>query len=432
MLKDRSVQGTLVLFAVSCSLLWFTGVTSVRHLFDDLIAVYLVIWGVYAFLSDHSRVEIRHRFTLTTVTLLLCLGCLEAPAVLGWLDYRDLLPSPTVELWAKPGYAQDQELIWVRKPFSHVKGAFVRGNIGEALCAEPTSGTRFDLRYDAHGFRNPPDLQRADLAVIGDSNVEAPMVADAELFTNRLANQLNRTVANLGQLGYNPYQELAVLKRYALDLRPNTIVWVFFEGNDLAEMRLYPERRRMVEARTQFDAIWDRSFTRNVLAAIVAPRTCVPHSGIQQQFGIVKDQQGQRQRMYFVTPLDELSSSDSQMLQETRRLLEVAHALCRERRIDFVVAFAPAKYRVYRDVADFQESGDVMKHWGVNDLPGRLQSLVAAIDPGIGYVDLTPALQRESAKGLLTYYLDDTHWTAEGHRVVADTLRETLRNRPAR
>ena len=144
MLKDRSVQVTVTVFAVALALLWSTGVTNLRHLFDDLIAVYLLLWGAYAFLSDLPRAEIRQRFTLMTAAVLVGLGCLEIPAAVGWVDYRVLLPSATVELWTKPGYVQDRELIWVRKPFSRVAGTLARGNIGFGF--QSSAGTEKHMR----------------------------------------------------------------------------------------------------------------------------------------------------------------------------------------------------------------------------------------------------------------------------------------------
>ena len=62
----------------------------------------------------------------------------------------------------------------------------------------------------------------------------------------------------------------------------------------------------------------------------------------------------------------------------------------------------------------------------VNDLPDRLRDIVADISPEIGYLDLTPALRSAARENTLVFFPDDTHWTAEGHRVVAAALAEAL------
>jgi hypothetical protein len=418
---------TLAIFVAAYVLLWVTGVTSMKHLVGHVVALYLISWGLYTLLSDLPRAEIRTRFVLITGSLLITTGLLEIPSAVGLLDYREIVPPRTTELWTKPEYLVDQELIWIRKPFSQQKGTYVRGNIGDAICSEASVGQEFDLRYDRHGFRNESDLERADIAVIGDSYVEAPMIKHSDLLTSRLAQLQRTSVANLGQLGYGPQQELVVLKRYAVHLQPKTVVWVFFEGNDLDGVKAYHERAAMVASRDKLDAFWERSLTRSILSRFLVPTGCVPHSEIQRQYGYVKDSEGQRQRFYFVS--QELPVLDLIALTETRNILREAYELCRRDGIDFIVAFAPSKYRVYHQIADFSETADSVKHWELNDLPEQMRSSLMSISPGIGFLDLTPALQRESAKGVLTYLPDDTHWSADGHRVVGEAIHHMLLSR---
>jgi hypothetical protein len=47
------------------------------------------------------------------------------------------------------------------------------------------------------------------------------------------------SVANLGQSGYGPQQELAVLKRYGCPPYDRNTSWVFYEGNDLLDVQEY-------------------------------------------------------------------------------------------------------------------------------------------------------------------------------------------------
>ena len=41
-------------------------------------------------------------------------------------------------------------------------------------------------------------------------------------------------------------------------------------------------------------------------------------------------------------------------------------------------------------------------------------------------LDLTVALQRALAAGGMPYALTDTHWSAEGHDIVAQAVKETI------
>jgi hypothetical protein len=57
--KDKAGFVTVVIFLCGYALLWLTGVTSTGHLVDNLVAGYLLAWGLYVFLSDVPRKEIR-------------------------------------------------------------------------------------------------------------------------------------------------------------------------------------------------------------------------------------------------------------------------------------------------------------------------------------------------------------------------------------
>jgi lysophospholipase L1-like esterase len=65
----------------------------------------------------------------------------------------------------------------------------------------------------------------------------------------------------------------------------------------------------------------------------------------------------------------------------------------------------------------------------LDDLPARLRARVAAISPEIGFLDLTPALAAEAARGQLVYFADDTHWSAEGHRAAGRAIADDVARR---
>src|SRR6202007_1843538 len=113
---------------------------------------------------------------------------------------------------------------------------------------------------------NELDLKHADIIVIGDSIVEGLTVSNSQLMTSVLAHLRRQVVANLGQSAYGPQQELVVLKRYGLPLQPRTVVWMFFEGNDLSDVIGYWDAMRHPPG--FWSSFVGRSFTRNVVKAI--------------------------------------------------------------------------------------------------------------------------------------------------------------------
>ena len=108
----------------------------------------------------------------------------------------------------------------------------------------------------ATGSATAEDLSRAEVVVLGDSFVEGGLVAADDLMTATLGRLLGCQVANLGQSAYGPQQMLAVLKRYAMPLRPRLCIWTFYEGNDLDDVERYEQ---FLERQTRCSTAWDRS-----------------------------------------------------------------------------------------------------------------------------------------------------------------------------
>ena len=59
--------------------------------------------------------------------------------------------------------------------------------------------------------------------------------------------RLDTDVVNLGQAAYGLKQELGVLRRFALPLRPRLVLWFLFGGNDLRDVELYEWQKRNLE-----------------------------------------------------------------------------------------------------------------------------------------------------------------------------------------
>jgi PAS domain S-box-containing protein len=431
-ISDQSVKYvliglTLFLFVLGSLLVLKAGASEVKDLLGFLVSSYLVLWGGYSLVSPISRHEIRTQFVLMTLSLGIALSLIEVSAWFKWIDYRKTFSISNDLLWEQPGYQPDLELLAKPEPHRSVRMLFSRGNLGDALCLPTRQAEPFELRYDHNGFRNDEDLASAEIAVIGDSYVESQMVPSSVLATTRLATSTQKTVANLGQSGYGPQQELVVLKRYALPLHPDVVVWVFYEGNDLLDAQQYADMvKRLGEKMRSMEMIWDRSFTKNSLSWIMRfIKGCSPPAKLPAVAATVLDNEGQEHRVYIKgrSTSVSLTKQDLNALKESVTAIGEAYRLVHKEGARFIVVFAPTAFRVYRDIARFERAGKGNSPpWALDDLPDRLRKMISEISPDIGYLDLTPALRSAAKKNSLVFLSDDTHWSSEGHQVVADTL----------
>lgn len=91
-------------------------------------------------------------------------------------------------------------------------------------------------RADRHGFNNPDTVWDSApvIGMVGDSFAHGSCVHQDQNIAAGLETRHGPTV-NLGVSGAGPLLELAALVEYLEPLKPRTVLWCFFEGNDLTE-----------------------------------------------------------------------------------------------------------------------------------------------------------------------------------------------------
>jgi len=371
-----------------------------------------------------SKSEVRQGIGLVLASLALALLLIEIPASINLVDYgrilgvnRDLLPRDRIA---------DPELIHISRPRSHIAGSAQGGSALLYYRIEKSDLTLFqwDVTRDGNGFRNAADLKSAAIAVIGDSFVEGMTVPYEKTITSVLARLQGKVVANLGQSGYGPQQELIVLKRYGVPLRPRTVVWMFYEGNDLSDVVQYD--RYMRRHPGWWSQFWGRSFTLSFLRRV--QRFTMPPG--TRASGTVRGPGGQTSTTYFFDRLSafsatRLSAENLKALDETRNTLAEAHAICAAQGCRLAVVFIPTGFRALQPVCQFPRES-ICRNWVLNDLPERFRKSVESISPEIGYIDLTPRFTAAARNGAAPYYRDDDHWTEQGHAIAAEAVSDYL------
>jgi PAS domain S-box-containing protein len=110
-------------------------------------------------------------------------------------------------------------------------------NTVTVLCNE--NGHYTIYKSDEHGFHNPKgiwDSGRPDIATVGDSYTHGACVSSDKNFVALIRKHYPATL-NLGMSGDGPLMELAKIKEYVRFIKPRVVLWFFYEGNDLEDLK---------------------------------------------------------------------------------------------------------------------------------------------------------------------------------------------------
>jgi hypothetical protein len=359
------------------------------------------------------------RLLLVLASVIFSLALIELTSLSNLVDYREIIGNNFA--WWPIYNISDPELIHIRRPHAHFSGTTRGGGIAGVYRIPLADMTfyQWDDKYDRNGFRNDTDLKSADIIVIGDSIVEGLTVPSSQLTTALLANFEGKVVANLGQSAYGPQQELVVLKRYGLPMRPRIVLWMFSEATDLKDVVYYD--RTMRDPPDFWHAYLSRSFLRIVVHHFRTP----PNPPGIRRAGFLQTSDGKRVTVYFPNSFPPLSKTDLGAIDETALIVAQAQKLSSAQGARLIFVFVPDKYRVLHEFCQFPQESEC-RNWTMNDMPERMDRALRAISPDVAYLDLTSSLVKAVRSGLLTHYSDDEHWSPEGHKVAAEAIRDYL------
>lgn len=395
------------------------------HFAMMIVITYFSVWGLVIIFPLGPKIKKVIPFILINLSFIIIVVLFESLAMINVVDYRRVFSTPITDPMRNPNYEHDSKLIFKHKPDSHIKGEFKGGNLNHMFHVPEPHVYRYDVKIDSNGFRNDADLKSADIVVLGDSFIEGAEVSKNDLMTSRLSVLQGKSVSNLGTIHYGPQQELIVLKRYALPLKPEIIVWAFYEGNDLRNIYDYKESIKELATNSEKPhSFRERSFIKNSLLAVYRVFGNFKPSAMKRS-GVIKKSGGGEELIYFLFAGNPLSDKDIRALDETSSILSEAFEFTSKKGIKLMVIFIPTKFRVYNELLDYEEESEC-SHWVVNDLPVRLRKKLLEISNEIGFVDLTPKLVESAKAGESPYFIDDSHWSPKGHQVAAQAVDEYI------
>jgi hypothetical protein len=268
---------------------------------------------------------------------------------------------------------------------------------------------------------------------------------DASTLSERLRAVSGRATFNLSRSWYGPHQYLALLKRYGVTLRPKVVLFGFYAGNDIVDIREY--HRWLREQRYYYYAdhaqrpffvryalaLTDTgAFLRETITKRLAPQTRpgAPRE-IHPNLGVI---QVGAQSVPMVFGEWNPEGSAEQLLataewQALHALLTEFHHLCRASGILPVLLYIPSKSQVYAEYAT-SHSGHRFLQAAARQRPIRTNMVTAittlAQRVELPLINLLPAFEQHAEAGRLLYYPFDSHWNGEGIQAAAASIWQAL------
>lgn len=348
------------------------------------------------------------------------------------------------------------------------------------------------LTTDARGFRNAEALETCDIVAVGDSFTEGSRVSDEDRWPLLMAEELDRSVYNLGISGGSAGEYLNNFVAHGVDRDPDVLIVMLYEGNDLrmgdpgvapakpkrkraaappSEEKVETERRRATLEEQRKRRAEARPPIRHIFKTspivIALERAFIALLGPVNADGRLQDPRGilswmpvpitadgetvhyafkpkRLARLYCAREPYEYGTGWKRNL----RMLRLIQKVCAEQDVRLILTYAPTKPRVImpliRDDVDPAQVRDFVA-LETDDLPPAEEFFAEmyerldvkedvvrdfCADEGIEFVSVTDALRAAMRDGEPIYYTYDQHWTKYGHEVVADVMAAYLRDNP--
>lgn len=317
--------------------------------------------------------------------------------------------------------------VTVHKPVEvHGKKLFPLGGISDVLtvyCNELGDYTIY--HSDEHGFHNPKGLwgvEPTQITILGESFTHGACVSSDQNFVARIRTYHPRTL-NLGMAGMTALHKLGTLKEYASMVRPQLVLWVYYEGTTFRDLLL--QDRSVLHKYLEHGA-FQKLFLRQLTI----------DEGLMETFRNVrrKDQGSPKvddlaNRLVRFLELEALRSYVSDLWlagegRETSAGIQLFKEILREAARTthswngrFVFVYLP-QYERY------------IAPWLAN--PNRQRVLSMVTELGIEIIDLHPVFASQPDPINLFPFRRQGHYDIGGHQIVADTILAYLRNHPNR
>lgn len=300
---------------------------------------------------------------------------------------------------------------------------------------------RVTYSIDEHGFRDSTRMEEARVLALGDSFTVGSTIDQRQCWVDLLEKNLGMPIYNLGVEKSSPKQQQLLLEHLLgtkeKSLKPDRLLWMIFEGNDLEDSYLDLRIKRL---RDSFKgtllynvaelpdlmaegSVAKRILSGNIVFSFATGQTHNPYEidGVKLAFPLYhSDTYGYRlfEPNYLQRATKPASYVDA---HPNRPLLDeaVRNMVRLSKRYGFTITvlIAPSAERLYANY--FKLPNVTSEPHFINHVAELSESL------NLQVVNLYALMQPYAAKELL-YFRDDTHWNERGNQVVADILSQNV------
>ena len=147
--------------------------------------------------------------------------------------------SFTKEYWSSVIFGSDNPIQNFMQTHMENKNLIpLRGPINKKTLSCGESGIRKIINNDKYGFKNINSIYQKKIKVllIGDSFTEGVCEDENNDIAGILRNKFEINTSNLGISGGGPLLSLAALIEYGTNFKPDFVIYLYYEGNDMAEL----------------------------------------------------------------------------------------------------------------------------------------------------------------------------------------------------
>jgi hypothetical protein len=297
-------------------------------------------------------------------------------------------------------------------------------------------GQYLTYKTDEHGFHNRGGIWasgRIDIAAVGNSFTLGYCVSSDKNFVALIRKRYPATL-NLGMPGAGPLHILAALEEYVLHLKPKLVLWFYSEANSLTELQYEKQSRTamsylgddftqsLLERQSDIDHALTGDIDRQTALEISKQARTQDKSGevVNKIAAFIKlSALREKLGMVYGKPSRELETLSEVELSKLEVDLNLLRNILSEAKLR-VEASGGRLYIVYLPCWE-----RYAKHPAIGVKARReILALVSAL--GIPLIDAYSAFEGHDDPLSLFPFRGRGHYNQEGHRVVAETVLETL------